>query len=79
MSEKRLRIDDVGLLTAAQRLYKQYGANVLEVIECHKLPSKKDAVKKDVAQTDSQTNNVICANKVAIGNMCSLFAIFEVS
>ena len=46
MSEKRLRIDDVGLLTAAQRLYKQYGANVLEVIECHKLPSKKDAVKK---------------------------------
>ncbi len=30
-------------MAAAQRLYKQYGADVLEVIEGHKLPSTKDA------------------------------------
>ena len=35
------RIEEVGLLTAAQRLYKQYGADVLEVIEGHKLPPKR--------------------------------------
>jgi hypothetical protein len=32
------RIDEVGLLTAAQRLYKQYGADVLEVVEGYTLP-----------------------------------------
>ena len=32
-------IDEVGLLTVGQRLYKQYGADVLEVIEGHELPS----------------------------------------
>jgi hypothetical protein len=45
------RIDEVGLLTAAQRLYKQYGADVLEVIEGHNLLPKKDA-----AQIDNQTD-----------------------
>ncbi len=32
------RMEEVGLLTAAQRLYKQYGADVLEVVEGHTLP-----------------------------------------
>jgi hypothetical protein len=68
------RIDEVGLLTAAQRLYKQYGADVLEVIEGHNLPPKKDA-----AQTDDQTDNAIRANKAAIENLRSLLAIFQVS
>jgi hypothetical protein len=72
-------MEEVGLLLAAQRLYKQYGADVLEVIEGHQLPPTKDADEKDAAQTDSQTNNVICANKAAIENLRSLLAIFEVS
>jgi hypothetical protein len=68
------RIDEVGLLTAAQRLYKQYWADVLEVIEGHQLPPTKDAV-----QTEDQTANIICANKVAIEKLRPLLAIFEVS
>jgi hypothetical protein len=68
------RIDEVGLLTAAQRLYKQYGADVLEVIEGHQLPPTKDAV-----QTEDQTANIICSNKAAIENLRPLLVIFEVS
>lgn len=68
------RMEEVGLLTAAQRLYKQYGADVLEVIEGHKLPSAKDAV-----QTDDQTANIILANKSAIENIRPLLAIFQSS
>jgi hypothetical protein len=67
-----IRIDEVGLLTAAQRLYKQYGADGLEVIEGHNVPPKKDA-----AQTDDQTDNAIRANKAAIENLYPLLAIFE--
>ncbi len=37
-----MRIEEVGYMAAAQRLYKQYGADVLEVIEGHNLPPKKD-------------------------------------
>jgi len=61
------------LLTAAQRLYKQYGADVLEVIEGHNLPPKKDA-----APTDDQTDNAIRANKTAKKNLRPLLTIFEV-
>ena len=73
------RIDEVGLLTAAQRLYKQYGADVLEVIEGHQLPPTKDGDKKDYAQTYDQTANIILANKAAIENLRPLLAIFEAS
>lgn len=73
------RIEEVGLLTAAQRLYKQYGADVLEVIEGHQLPFAKDANEKAVTQTNDQTANIILANKSAIENLCRLLAILEVS
>jgi hypothetical protein len=73
------RIDEVGLLTAAQRLYKQYGADVLEVIEGHKLPSTKDTDEKTAEQKDDLTGNVIQANKSAIENLRSLLAFLEVS
>jgi hypothetical protein len=66
------------LLTAAQRLYKQYGADVLEVIEGHNLPSTKDADEKAVQQKDDLTGNLIQANKAAIENLRSLLAVFEV-
>jgi len=73
------RIDEVGLLTAAQRLYKQYGADVLEVIEGHQLPPTKDADQRATTQTDNQTDNAIRANKAAIENLRSILAIFEAS
>jgi len=72
------RIDEVGLLTAAQRLYKQYGADVLEVIEGHQLPSTKDADEKALPK-DDLTLNVIAANKAAIENLRPLLTIFETS
>jgi Uncharacterized protein conserved in bacteria (DUF2213) len=72
------RIDEVGLLTAAQRLYKQYGADVLEVIEGHQLPPKK-AAEEDVSHKDNQTDNAIAANKAAIENLRPLLTIFEVT
>jgi hypothetical protein len=70
------RIDEVGLLTAAQRLYKQYGADVLEVIEGHQLPFIK-AAEKTALQKDDLPGNVIQANKAAIENLRSLLTIFE--
>jgi len=73
------RIEEVGLLTAAQRLYKQYGADVLEVIEGHKLPSTKNADEGDAAQKDDLTSNVIQANKAAIENLRPLLAAFQSS
>jgi hypothetical protein len=72
------RMEEVGYMTAAQRLYKQYGVDTLEVIEGHKLPSK-DADEKTTTQTDALTGNVITANKVAIENLRPLLAIFEAS
>ena len=68
------RIEEVGLLTAAQRLYKQYGADVLDVIEGHKLPSAKDEV-----QTGDQAAKIILANKSAIENIRPILAIFQSS
>ena len=73
------RIDEVGFLTAARRLYKQYGADVLEVIEGHQLPSEKDVDEKAATQTDDQTNNAIRANKAAIENLRQILAIFQSS
>jgi hypothetical protein len=67
------------LLTAAQRLYKQYGADVLEVIEGHKLPSTKDADEKAAQQKDDLSGNVIQANKAAIENLRPLLAAFQSS
>jgi hypothetical protein len=72
-------MEEVGYMTAAQRLYKQYGADVLEVIEGHKLPPTKDADEKTTQQKDDLTSNVIQANKAAIENLRPLLAIFEVS
>jgi len=60
-----LRMEEVGYMTAAQRLYKQYGADVLEVIEGHKLPSTKGTDEKSTPK-DDLTRNVIQANKAAI-------------
>jgi len=72
-------MQEVGYMTAAQRLYKQYGADVLEVIEGHKLPSTKDADEKAAQQKEELTSNVIQANKAAIENLRPLLTIFEVS
>jgi len=72
------RMEEVGYMTAAQRLYEQYGADVLEVIEGHKLPPKKDAEEKGPTQKDDQTDNAIRANKAAIENLRPLLKIFEV-
>ncbi len=71
------RMEEVGYMTAAQRLYKQYGADVLEVIEGHKLPSPKDTDKKVAEPKDDLTSNVIQANKAAIENLRPLLTIFE--
>jgi hypothetical protein len=71
------RIEEVGMLTAAQRLYKQYGADVLEVIEGHQLPLRREDDEKDESQKDNQTDNAIRANKAAIENIRPLLAIFE--
>jgi hypothetical protein len=59
------RMEEVGYMTAAQRLYKHYGADVLEVIEGHKLSSTKDADEK-TTQADNQTAKIILANKSTI-------------
>jgi len=72
-------MQEVGYMTAAQRLYKQYGADVLEVIEGHKLPSTKDADEKAAQQKEELTSNVIQANKAAIENLRSFLAFLEVS
>jgi len=72
-------MQEVGYMTAAQRLYKQYGADVLEVIEGHKLPSTKDADEKAAQQKEELTSNVIQANKAAIENLRPLLTIFEAS
>ena len=72
------RIEEVGLLTAAQRLYKQYGADVLEVIEGHELPPK-DASPSPPATTDTQDSkdDVILKNRQALKDLYSLTEIFS--
>src|SRR5665647_3427873 len=71
------RMEEVGYMTAAQRLYKQYGPDVLEVIEGHKLPQTKDADDKAAEQKDDLTGNVIQANKAAIENLRSFLEFLE--
>jgi hypothetical protein len=70
------RIDEVGLLTVGQRLYKQYGADVLEVIEGHPIgdgsAEDKAAVEKqgrDVSDSEANVDSidgVIASNRQAI-------------
>ena len=71
------RMLEAGLLVAGQRLYKQYGADVLEVIEGHKLPPK-DASPSPPATTDTQDSkdDVILKNRQALKDLYSLTEIF---
>jgi hypothetical protein len=71
------RMLEAGLLTAGQRLYKQYGADVLEVIEGHELPPK-DASPQPPATTDTQDSkdDVIQKNRLALKDLYSLTEIF---
>jgi hypothetical protein len=71
------RMLEAGLLTAGQRLYKQYGADVLEVIEGHELPPK-DASPSPPATTDTQDSkdDVILKNRQALKDIYSLTEIF---
>jgi hypothetical protein len=56
-------MEEVGLLTATQRFYKHYCADVLEVIEGHKLPFSKDVDLKAAQQKDDLTgsNRRLCS------------------
>jgi hypothetical protein len=71
------RLEEVGLLLAAQRLYKQYGAEVLEVIEGHELPPK-DASPSPPATTGTQDSkdDVILKNRQALKDIYSLTEVF---
>ena len=51
------RMLDVGLIEAANRLYKQYGSDVLEVIEGHPLPAKPEP-NTDAASKQDTVNPV---------------------
>jgi hypothetical protein len=71
------RMLEAGLLVAGQRLYKQYGVDVLEVIEGHKLPPK-DASPSPPATIDTQDSkdDVILKNRQALKDLYSLTEIF---
>ncbi len=64
------RIDEIGLLTVGQRLYKQYGADVLEIIEGHPIGDAHEEVASD------SIGDVIAANRQAIQNLNSLIVHF---
>ena len=51
------RIDEIGLLEVGKRLFKQYGADVLEIIEGHQLPP---------AKAISDSDDVIMRNRDAL-------------
>jgi hypothetical protein len=48
------RMDEIGYVEVGKRLFKQYGADILEVIEGHELPPpKKPEITSDSKDTDS--------------------------
>lgn len=50
------RIDEIGLLEVGKRLFKQYGADVLEVIEGHELLAKDAATEEEKKAQETRAN-----------------------
>lgn len=63
------RIDEIGMLEVGKRLFKQYGADVLEVIEGHALPTKptdEERAKAHFKLTDEEWNALSEEEKQAL-------------